>query len=347
VRARADIARAAGAHGVHLPAAGLGAAEIRRLLPRPAIVGRSVHSLEEALAADADAHCDYLLFGTVHPSASKPTGHVAAGEEGLALVCRNVLTPTYAIGGIAERHFAGLARAGAAGFAAIGLFVPALERESPSELTERVRGVVNACRQAFLSPPVPVPNDAPPEVAAAVVVHGLPQEVDLGAADGADQIDGDPDEQTVGEEGSGGPASDEGGDDAARALLSSLPVVERIKLASKGTREQRAQLVRDPNRMVTAAVLSSPKVSDAEIEAFAKMGNVSEDVLRTIGTNRTWLKQYSVVLALTRNPKTPPGIAMNLLRRLTERDIKAVVRDRNVSESVRLAARRLQSKGEP
>ena len=65
--------------------------------------------------------------------------------------------------------------------------------------------------------------------------------------------------------------------------MSTLPIAERLKLASKGTREQRAQLIRDSNRMVATAVLTSPKLTESEVEAFAKMGNVSEDVLRIIG----------------------------------------------------------------
>jgi hypothetical protein len=75
------------------------------------------------------------------------------------------------------------------------------------------------------------------------------------------------------------------------------------------------------------------------------MANVSEEVLRIIATNRTWLKQYSVALGLARNPKTPPAISMHLLHRLTERDVKAVAADRNVPELLRNAARRLLSKG--
>ncbi len=62
--------------------------------------------------------------------------------------------------------------------------------------------------------------------------------------------------------------------------------MERMKLATRGTREQRSVLVRDPNRLVAAAVLSSPKLTDSEVEQFAKMANVAEDVLRVIGTNR-------------------------------------------------------------
>ena len=146
---------------------------------------------------------------------------------------------------------------------------------------------------------------------------------------------------------------DEGGPDAATPddqgpedprLVSALPIAERLKLASKGTREQRAQLIRDSNRIVATAVLTSPKLTESEVEAFAKMGNVSEDVLRIIGTNRAWLKNYGIILAVTRNPKTPPAISMQLMHRLTEKDIKMLTTDRNVPEALRLAARRTLTK---
>lgn len=124
-------------------------------------------------------------------------------------------------------------------------------------------------------------------------------------------------------------------------LLSTLPIVEKMKIAMKGTREQRSQLIRDPNRMVSAAVLSSPKLTDAEVESFTKMGNVSEDVLRVIALNRQWLKNYGVLLGLTRNPKTPPALSMQFIHRLNERDVKALAVDRNVPEGLRLAAKKI------
>jgi len=70
------------------------------------------------------------------------------------------------------------------------------------------------------------------------------------------------------------------------------------------------------------------------------MGNVSEDVLRIIAMNRSWLKNYGVVLGLVKNPKTPPALSMQLLPRITERDMKMVAVDRNVPEALRLAARK-------
>ena len=87
-----------------------------------------------------------------------------------------------------------------------------------------------------------------------------------------------------------------------------MTVPEKVKCATKGTREMRSILIRDPNRLVASAVLSCPKVNDAEVEAFAKMGNVSEDILRTIAKTRAWTKNYAVVLSLVKNSKTPVAL---------------------------------------
>ena len=156
---------------------------------------------------------------------------------------------------------------------------------------------------------------------------------------------------TVEDEGDGPllEAGDSSGDEATTEadpqVLSTLPVLDRMKLAMRGTREQRAQLIRDSNKLVAVGVLSSPKLTDGEVEGFAKMANLSEDVLRIIAMNRGWVKNYNVVMALTRNPKTPVALAMGFLQRLNARDLKMVAIDRNVAEPVRLAARKFVSKG--
>lgn len=141
------------------------------------------------------------------------------------------------------------------------------------------------------------------------------------------------------------PGADEEGAQRKRPL-SLLPILDRLKLAMKGTREQRSVLVRDPNKLVTIAVLSCPKLTETEVESFARMGNVSDEVLRIIGTTRTWVKNYSVAAALAKNPKTPPAISVGLVSRLNERDVKMLAVDRNVSEPVRIAARKMVMTGE-
>lgn len=135
-------------------------------------------------------------------------------------------------------------------------------------------------------------------------------------------------------------------EEETKKLLSLMTVLERMKLAMRGSREQRAALVRDPNKLVATAVLSSPKVSEPEIESFAKMTTVSEEVLRIIGTNRVWTRNYGVVAGLARNPKTPTGIALTFVQRLNDRDMKQIASDRNVPEPVKLAARKFLAKAQ-
>ncbi|MBA3884597.1 MAG: thiamine phosphate synthase [Acidobacteria bacterium] len=127
VNDRADIALAGGAAGVHLRADSVPAASVRGVVPDGFLIGRSVHSVREAEAAAEEGACDYLIFGTVFPSTSKPAGHPVAGLPGLAEVAAAVgaRVPVLAIGGISERDAEAIAGTGAAGVAAIGLFASA------------------------------------------------------------------------------------------------------------------------------------------------------------------------------------------------------------------------------
>jgi hypothetical protein len=136
----------------------------------------------------------------------------------------------------------------------------------------------------------------------------------------------------------------EGDEEAARTgaaqRMATLTVAEKVKCAMKGTKEERAVLIRDSNKLVSVSVLSSPKVSDSEVETFAKMSNVSEEVLRIIGSNRGWIKNYGVVAALTKNPKTPLGISMRFVQRLTEKDLKMIALDRNLQQPLKQVVRK-------
>jgi hypothetical protein len=126
----------------------------------------------------------------------------------------------------------------------------------------------------------------------------------------------------------------------ASQRLALMGVGERMKAAMKGTKEERAVLIRDPNKLVSVSVLSSPKLSESEVESFSKLSNVSEEVLRIIGMNRGWIKNYGVIAALTKNPKTPLGVSMRFVQRLTERDLKLIAMDRNLQEPLKLLVRK-------
>jgi thiamine-phosphate pyrophosphorylase len=122
VNERLDIALAAGAAGVHLKASAFSASDVRRLVPATFLVGRSVHSAEEAADVEMAGGCDYLVFGTVFPSASKPDDHPIAGLGALRAVCDRVALPVIAIGGVTISRAEAVAGTGAAGAAAVSLF---------------------------------------------------------------------------------------------------------------------------------------------------------------------------------------------------------------------------------
>jgi thiamine-phosphate diphosphorylase len=135
VNDRFDVAIAAGAHGVHLRGDSFTAARVRSVA-FGLVIGRSVHSVEEGVAAEREGGCDYLIFGTVFASPSKPEGHRVTGLAPLREVCSRVTLPVLAIGGITKDRIADVRAAGAAGIAAIGLFEDA---ESLSETMDSIR----------------------------------------------------------------------------------------------------------------------------------------------------------------------------------------------------------------
>jgi thiamine-phosphate pyrophosphorylase len=120
VNDRVDIALAAGAAGVHLRADSIDAGRIRAIVPHGFLIGRSIHDPAETAGA---RDCDFLLFGTVFPSSGKPAGHRIAGVQALAEACRRTRLPVLAIGGIDETNVTEVAAAGAAGIAAVDLFM--------------------------------------------------------------------------------------------------------------------------------------------------------------------------------------------------------------------------------
>lgn len=138
VNDRADVARVAGAHGVHLRADGPPASAVRGLVGPRWVVGRSVHAAGEARSA-SDA--DYLIYGTTFPSRSKGPGAPVGGVEGLAAVVADAAVPVLAIGGITPERVRACRAAGAAGVAAIGLFLP--QNRTPESLgpAEAVRAL--------------------------------------------------------------------------------------------------------------------------------------------------------------------------------------------------------------
>ncbi len=117
---------------------------------------------------------------------------------------------------------------------------------------------------------------------------------------------------------------------------------QKVALAVKGNREVRNLLIRDTNKLLCLKVLENPRVGDADVEAWAKSTNVSEDVLRGIANRKEWVKRQAVVRALVFNPRTPLGISLDFLKHLSMRDLEFLAKNRNVPETLRNAGRKLQ-----
>jgi thiamine-phosphate pyrophosphorylase len=139
VNDRLDVALAAGAHGVHLRGDSAPTWRVRAAVPRGFLIGRSVHAVDEARDAAGGGAVDYVIFGTVFATDSKPAGPVA-GVDRLAAVCAAVPVPVLAVGGVTIERLGAMAAAGADGFAAIGLFA----RGAPGRLDEVVGQAVGA-----------------------------------------------------------------------------------------------------------------------------------------------------------------------------------------------------------
>jgi hypothetical protein len=126
--------------------------------------------------------------------------------------------------------------------------------------------------------------------------------------------------------------------------IMSMNISEKIKLATKGNKEARGILIRDSNKLVSVAVIRSPRITDGEVLGQAQSKVCNEDVLRVIYTNREWLRKYAIKLALVKNPKVPQGVSMKLMGTLYEHDVKSLSKDKNVPGSVQMLAKKQMEK---
>ena len=124
--------------------------------------------------------------------------------------------------------------------------------------------------------------------------------------------------------------------------LSRLRVVERVQLALKGGRGERLLLIRDPCKVVQRAVLQSPQLSEQEVESFANMASLTDETLRLIANNRKFRKNYAILRGLMFNPKTPLEVTLHLLPHVKPLDLKFLSTNKNVADTLRTAATRLQ-----
>ncbi len=120
-----------------------------------------------------------------------------------------------------------------------------------------------------------------------------------------------------------------------------MTIPEKIRLAMLGNRESRNFLIHDRNKIISTAVLRSPKMSNSEILNFAQQRNTPDDVVLTISKNRVWMKNYYIKLAIVSNPKTPLSVAIKFLDHIHDKDLQALYRSKNVPSVLAQAAGRI------
>jgi hypothetical protein len=124
--------------------------------------------------------------------------------------------------------------------------------------------------------------------------------------------------------------------------LAKMTVSQRVQFAIKGGSEARRTLIRDTNKVVQRAVLQSPRLTDQEVEAFASMSSLTDEILRLIASNRIFRKNYVVVRNLINNPKTPLDVTLHMLPILNAVDLKRLTTNKNIPETLRTTATKLQ-----
>jgi hypothetical protein len=136
-------------------------------------------------------------------------------------------------------------------------------------------------------------------------------------------------------------AEDEGN---IASLIQQMTVIQKIKLARMGNKEARGLLLRDHNKIVATAAIRSPKVTENEVAQVARMRNVCDEVLRVIARSREWTRHYQVKLGLATNPKCPQPTAMKFLNYLQDRDLRSIMKSKDVPSTISTHARRILSK---
>ncbi len=137
------------------------------------------------------------------------------------------------------------------------------------------------------------------------------------------------------------PAEDEEIDPSKYRQALQMEVAQKIKTAMTGDKEWRSILLKDTNKLVSAAALKNPRITEAEVLAIAKNKSSHDELIRLITLNPEWVKNYEIQKALVVHPRTPLPKALRFMNVLTPKDLKHLAKSRGVNQVVVNQARRL------
>ena len=108
--------------------------------------------------------------------------------------------------------------------------------------------------------------------------------------------------------------------------LKQMSVTDKMKLALGGSRDERAAILRDTNKTLHLFVFKNPRIGLDEVQAAAKLAQLSPDAIKFIAEHREWGNNATVCAALVRNPKTPTPLALRMLDKVPLSDVKAIAK---------------------
>lgn len=116
------------------------------------------------------------------------------------------------------------------------------------------------------------------------------------------------------------------------AAIREMSIPQKIKLALLGNMTARALLIRDTNWLVAGFVLQNPRLSENEVQEFSRNKDLDQAVFRTIASNATWMRSYSIKVAIVGNPKTPVDISIKWIKHLHDRDLRNLGKSRDIPQ---------------
>jgi hypothetical protein len=300
--------------------------------PDAEVKGRARDSLEQL----PDPVMDAVLSGPAHPSLLDHLAHTNAEREArLERIALNGAAADETIAFLAERPFRRVVEIVSNNQERMMRHPPIVDALGANPLTGRA--VIDRIL-SFLGIEEPPEDEAPasPEslgdeemrAALAAVFGGELANVPAALLD--ENAEASPDELAAGGN--------------LYALVQNMTVFQKIKLGRMGNKEARNLLVRDRNKIVAIAAVTSPKITENELLSIAQSRNVSDEVIRTVANNREVTRHYQVKLALATNPKTPQAVAMQFVNYLQERDLRNLMKSKDVPSMISQHARRILSK---
>jgi hypothetical protein len=120
-----------------------------------------------------------------------------------------------------------------------------------------------------------------------------------------------------------------------------MPYAEKIILAAKADRSERAVLIQDNDPQLLYYLLKNPRITTEEVLRIARMTSISATVADQIAKTAQWSGNQEIRSAIVNNPRTPTPLALKLLPTLPEPEIRHIAKSTGVSQALKQTALRI------